>query len=187
MHGMKNMSTMGLLWMGQWTSQIRKRCVIHRNLARQDILFCETLRSHTGIEDHALSTGEGLRMFQWKVVPSSWTAGPEDEGKLTSWPSEMSQMTNLHQHRSQNFTTTNFCPKTSAINYQSTLCKIPKWRRPHLHRIRSLKSCNRGIVMFSAISMPRECTDWGWQSILFVVLFMCMLVISDIRKLSHSR
>jgi len=59
-------------------------CVIRSNSARQDLLFCETLRSHNGVEDHALSTGEGLQMFQWKVVPSSWTVGPEDEGKLTS-------------------------------------------------------------------------------------------------------
>ena len=31
------------------------------------------------------------------------------------------------------------CPKTSAINYHSTLCKIPKERRSHLHSGRSPK------------------------------------------------
>ena len=32
----------------------------HSNLARHGILICETLRSHTGVdEDYALSTGEG--------------------------------------------------------------------------------------------------------------------------------
>ena len=38
-------------------------------------------------------TGEGLRMFRWKVVPSSWTVGPEDEGKLTSQQGETPHMT----------------------------------------------------------------------------------------------
>jgi hypothetical protein len=32
------------------------------------------------------------------------------------------------------------CPKTSAINYHSTLCKIPEESRSHLHAGRSLKS-----------------------------------------------
>jgi len=88
------MSSMGLLWMWQWSSQISKRCVIHSDSAWHGLLFCETLRSHTGVdEDIALSTGEGLRMFWCKVMPTSWTAGPEDERNLTSWQSETSQMT----------------------------------------------------------------------------------------------
>jgi len=41
-----------------------------------------------------VSTGEGLRAFRLNIkVPSSWTAGPEDEGKLESLQGEMSQMT----------------------------------------------------------------------------------------------
>ena len=71
--------------MRQCSLEIRKRRVIHSNSARHGLLFCKTLRSHTGVDkDYALVTGEELRMFQWKVVPSSWTVGPEDEGKLTS-------------------------------------------------------------------------------------------------------
>jgi len=31
MHGMKNVSSMGLLWLRQWYSQIRKRRIIHSN------------------------------------------------------------------------------------------------------------------------------------------------------------
>ena len=94
MHGMKNMSSMGLLCMQQWSSQIHKRHIIQRNSARHGVLFCETWRSHTGVdEDNALSTGEGLQTFRWNVVPSSWAFGPEDEGNLTSWQGEMSQMT----------------------------------------------------------------------------------------------
>jgi len=93
MHGMKNMSHMGILWMRQWSSQIRKRRVIHSNMARHGLLFCETWRSHTGVhEDYALSTGEGLRTFRWNMAPSSQTVGPED-GELTRRQGEMSQMT----------------------------------------------------------------------------------------------
>jgi len=32
------------------------------------------------------------------------------------------------------------CPQTPATNYHSTLCKIPKDPRPHLHCCRSLRS-----------------------------------------------
>jgi len=46
-------------------------------LTRPGTAFCcETLRSHTGVdEDYALLTGEGLRTFRWNVVPSSWAVG----------------------------------------------------------------------------------------------------------------
>jgi hypothetical protein len=91
MHGMKNMSSVGLLWMWQWSSLMRKRRVMHSNLARHGVLFCETWCSHTRVdEDYALSTGEGLRTFRWNVVPSSWAVGPKDEGNLTSRQEEMS-------------------------------------------------------------------------------------------------
>jgi len=70
--------------MRQRSSQIRKRRVIHTNSARHGLLFCQTYRSHTGIdEDYTLSTGERLRTFRWKVVSSSWTAGPEMK---VNWP-----------------------------------------------------------------------------------------------------
>ena len=88
------MPNMGPLWMWQWSSQIRKRRIIHSNLARYSLIFCETVCSHTGdYEDYALSTGEGLLTFQCNVVPSPWTVGPEDEGNLTSWKGETSLMT----------------------------------------------------------------------------------------------
>jgi hypothetical protein len=91
---MKNMSSLGLLWMWQWSSQIHKRHTIRSNSARHGLLCCETWRSHTGVdEDYGLSTGEGLRTFRWNVVPSSWTVGPEDEDKLTSWQGATSQTT----------------------------------------------------------------------------------------------
>ena len=94
MHRMKNMSSMGLLRMRQWSSQIRKRRVTRGSSARHGLLLCETWRPHTGAdEDYALSTGEGLQTFWWNAVPYPWTAGPGDEGKLTSRQGERSQMT----------------------------------------------------------------------------------------------
>jgi hypothetical protein len=59
--------------------------------------------------------------------------------------------------------------------------------RSNLQHIWSLKSHNGWSVTFCAISMPRECTNWGCQYVFFIVLFMCMMVISDKRKLSHTR
>jgi len=45
------------------------------------IFYYETIRSHTGVdEDYALLTGEVLLTFQWTIVLSSLTVGPEDEG-----------------------------------------------------------------------------------------------------------
>jgi hypothetical protein len=182
------MSDMGLLWMGQWFSQICKRCVIHSNSARQGLLFRETICSHTGVEHHVLSTGDGLRMFRSKVVRSSWDCWTWRQKYIDQLTERnVTENLNLHQHCCENFTTTKFCTERSARNYQSTLRKIPKERRPHLQHFRTLKSCNCGSVIFSAISMPREWTDWGCQIVLFVVLSTYMLVISDIRKLSHSR
>jgi hypothetical protein len=69
--------------MQQCSSQIRKGRVLHSNSARHDLLFWETLRSHTGVDaDYAFYLV--LRIFRWQVVPSLWAVGPEDEGKLTS-------------------------------------------------------------------------------------------------------
>jgi len=90
---MKNMSSVGLLWMWQWSSQIRKRRATHSNSARHGVLFCEPLRSHKGVEDYALSTGVGLRTFRFNVVSSSWADGPEGEGKLISRQGATSHMT----------------------------------------------------------------------------------------------
>jgi hypothetical protein len=40
-----------------------------------------------------VSTGEGLRTFRWNLVPSPWTVGPEDEGKLDSRQGQTFQIT----------------------------------------------------------------------------------------------
>jgi len=73
---------------------ICERRIIHSNSVRHGVLFCETWRSHTGVdEDYAVSTGEGWRTFRWNAVPSFWVVGPEDEGKLTNRQGETSQMT----------------------------------------------------------------------------------------------
>jgi len=104
----------------EWSSQIRKRRVIHTNSARHGLLFCETWRSNTSNdEDCVLSTGEGLRKFRWKVVPSSWTVGPEDEGKWTSRQGATSQMT-------WTFTKTAVRISQPPKLWNSTLRKIPK-------------------------------------------------------------
>jgi hypothetical protein len=79
--------------MRQWSSQIRKGCIIHSKLAWHSLLFCETWRSHTDVEDYTLSTTEGLQTFRWNEVPSSSTVGPEDEGMVTSRQDKTSQMT----------------------------------------------------------------------------------------------
>jgi len=163
---MKNVkSSVGLLWVWQWSSQIHKRSVIHSNSAWHGLLFCETWRSYKGVdENYALSTGEGLQTFRWNVVLSYWTVGPEDEGKSDSRQGEMSQMTWIFTN-----TTVRISPpplsRSVSNKLPSTLRKIPKERRSHLYRIWSLKSHNCGSVMFSAISMPKECTDWGWQRV----------------------
>jgi hypothetical protein len=93
MQGMKNMSSMGLLWMQQWSSQIRKRRIIHSKSAQHNLLCCETWRSHTGVEDYDLSTGDVLEMFEWNVVPSSCSVHPQNEDKLTNRQGTTSHMT----------------------------------------------------------------------------------------------
>jgi hypothetical protein len=120
---------MGLLWMRQWSSQNHKRQVIHSNSARPSLLRCDTWRSLTGVDDdYALSTGERLWTFWWNVVPSSWTVGPEDEGKLTSWQGETSQMTWI-------FTST-------AVRISQPPTVVPKRRQETTNR-HCVKSQNR--------------------------------------------
>jgi len=68
---MKNMCSMGLLRMWQWSVKDGSYTVTRP----------------------ALSTGEGLRTFRWNVVLSSWTVDPEGEGKLISRQGKKSQMT----------------------------------------------------------------------------------------------
>ena len=188
MHGMKNNSSMGLLWMRQWSSQIRKRSLMRSNSARHGLLFCETLHSNTSVdEDYVLSTGEGLRTFRWNVVPSSRTVGPEDKvnwavdrAKRPRWlESSLTPLWEFHNHQLLSWNVGSKLPKDAA--------QKPKRAQISFTPRSNLKSRNCGKVKFSAVSLPRECTDWGWQGVFFVVLFTYMLVISDIRKLSHNR
>jgi hypothetical protein len=75
--------------------------VLHRSVkdasytvTRPSTIFYAVRHVLTGVdEDYALSTGEGLQTFRWNVVPSSWTVGPEGEGKLTSRQWTRSQIT----------------------------------------------------------------------------------------------
>ena len=136
---MKNRSSVGLLWMQQWSSRIRKRRAIHSNSARHGLLFCETWHSHIGVdEDYALSTCEELRTFRWDVVPSSWADGPEDEGKLTSRQGEMSKVTWI-------FTNT-----AMIISQPPTV--VPKGRKETTNRlcVKSQKSANLIFTAFEA-------------------------------------
>ena len=154
MHRMKNMSSMGLLWLRQWSSQIRKRHVIHSNLAQNGLLFRETLRSHTSAdEDYVLLTGERLRTFQWNVVAYFWTVCPEDEGELTSQQGETSQMTWIFINTAVRISQP--LSRNVGKKYQSTLRNIPKWAQSSF----TPRSHNCGSVTYSALSMPRECTD----------------------------
>jgi len=168
MDGMKNMSCMGLLWLRQWSSQILKRRVTHSNSAgkdfysvRHDVLTqvvmkitpCRLVRGY-GRFSGAWCLNLGLLALNMKV---NW---PVDRAKRPTWlESSPTRMWEFHNR-----------PETSTRNYQSALRGVPKQRRSHLHCVRSLKSCNCGSVMLSAINVPRNCTAWGWQSVFFVVL-----------------
>ena len=157
------------------------------NSAWHGLLFRERWRSHKGVdEDYALLTGEGLRMFRLNVVPSSWAVGPEDEGKLISWQGETSQMTCIFK------TTVRISPPPTVV---------PKRRQEATNRrcVQSQKSADLIYTAFKAwnhatvevlhflLSACQENAQTGWQGVFFVVLFTCMLVTSDVRKLSHDR
>ena len=114
------------------------------------------------------------------------TVEPE-EGKLAGQQGATSQMTWIFTNTAVGISQSpTVVSKRRQKNHQSTLRKIPKDRRSHIHRVRSLKSRHCGSVnVFRYISMPRQCTRWGWQGVFFV-LFTSMPVISDTRKLSHN-
>ena len=92
MHGMKNISITELLWMWQWSSRIRKRRVTHSNSARHGLPWDMTF-SHVLMNITPCRLVNGYGRFDGTVVPSSWTAGPEDEVKLTCRQGETLQMT----------------------------------------------------------------------------------------------
>jgi len=56
---MKNISSMGLLWMRQWSSQICKRRAIHSNSAWHSLLFWERRHCHTGVDENWPVKGYG--------------------------------------------------------------------------------------------------------------------------------
>jgi hypothetical protein len=97
---------------------------------RGTVFYSETWRSHKGAdEDYALSNGEGLRTFRCNVVLSSWTVGPEDEGKLDSRQGEMSRMTWIFTNTTLRISPPpTVVPKCRARNYQLMLRKIRKER-----------------------------------------------------------
>jgi hypothetical protein len=110
MHGMKNISCMGLLWMWQWSSTDLQRHVIHSNSARHGLLWDMTF-SHR--------CWGRLRLVDWWRVmdvsvernafildwwPWRWRKINQSTGR--SVPDDL----NLHQHRCEIFTTTNCCP-----------------------------------------------------------------------------
>ena len=178
MHRMKNMSSMGLLWLRQWSSQIRKRHVIHSNSAQNSLLFCETLRFHTRAnENYAPSTGERLWTFQWNIVAYFWTVCPEDEGELTSQQGETSQMNWIFINTAVRISQPTVVPKR---RQETTILRCVKSQKSANLIYTVFEAWNHakcGSVMYSAISMPRECTDCGWQGVSFIVMFTCVLAI----------
>ena len=120
-----------------------------------------------------VSTGEGLRTFRLNIkVPSSWTVGPEDEGKLDSLQGQMSQMTSsptplseFHHHQllSRNVgkkTTNRRCVKSqNSADLIYTVFRA--WNHATVEVLHFLLSaCHENA-----------------QGAFFVVLFTCMVVI----------
>jgi len=68
--------------------QIRKDASY--TVTRPGMVFCSVIHDILA----QVLTGKGLRTFRFNIkVPSSWTVGPEDEGKLDSRQGQTSQMT----------------------------------------------------------------------------------------------
>ena len=170
------MSSMWLSWMRQRSSQIRKD-TSYTVTWPGTVFSCETLRSHTGVdEDYALLTGEGLRTFRWNVVPSSLSVGHEDEGELTSRQGETSQMTWIFN---------------TAVRISQPPTIVQKRRQETTNRrcVKSQKSADLIYTEFVAwnhvtVEVLRFPLSAGC---FFVVMFTHMPVIPDIRKLTHNR
>jgi len=90
MHGMKNKSSIGLLWMRQWSSQIRKRRVLHINSARHGLLLWDITFSHKcwwrlrpvdwrRVMDVSVERSIGLMALKMKV---NW---PVERAKRPTW------------------------------------------------------------------------------------------------------
>ena len=135
---------------------------------RPSTVFCfETWSCHTGVdEDYVLSTGEGLRTFRWNAEPSSWTAGPEEVGKLTSWQGETFQMTwNLtcHDHLDLNHSCMRLCSalgshvKIGAIigHNKHVLSMKTKCQVPLFQSINRFSSSSTNISIYHVLIMPR--------------------------------
>ena len=133
------------------------RCVKDASytVTRPGMVFCSV--RHDVLTQ--VSTGEGLRTFRLNIkVPSSWTVGPEDEGKLNCRQGQTSHMTWI-------FTNT-------AVRISQPPTTVLKRRQETTNRrcVKSQKSADLiytafkawktvEVYTFSAISMPRECTD----------------------------
>jgi len=88
MHGTKNTSP---IWgFCEWGSDLRRSVKdASYSVTRPGTAFYFVRRDVLA----QVLTGAGLRTFRWKVVPSPWTVGREEKGKLTSRQGQMSQMT----------------------------------------------------------------------------------------------
>ena len=147
--------------------------VIHSNSAQHDLLCCEAWRSHTDVgEDYTLLTGKGLQTFEWNIVPSSCSVGPENEDKLTSRQGTTSQMTWIFtntavrisqpptavlQHRQE--TTNQGCVNCKRYEISFTECSKPEitqlWKYhvfcyQHAKRMQRLGCCS--------------CVCWSFQT-----------------------
>jgi len=186
MHGMKNISITELLWMWQWSSRIRKRRVTHSNSARHGLPWDMTF-SHVLMNITPCRLVNGYGRFDGTVVPSSWTAGPEDEVKLTCRQGETLQMTWI-------FTNT-------AVRISQPPTVVPKRRQETVNRrcVKSQRGADLEYTAFKAWNhatvevlhfLLSACQENAQTEVGRVFSSLCcslMLIISDIRKLSHYR
>jgi hypothetical protein len=160
---------------------------MHSNSVRHGLLFRETWHSPTGVDEaYAMSTGEGLRMFRWNVVHLRLLTLK----MKVKWPvdrTKKSQMTWIFNN--------------TAVRISPPPTVVSKRRQETTNRrcVKSQKSADLIHTVFDAqnhatvevlrfLSACQENAQTGvGRGVLFVVLFTCMLVISDIRKLSHNR
>jgi len=131
---MKNISSMGLLWM--WQSQIRKMRVTHNNTARHALPWDMTF-------SHVLMKITPCRLVKCYgrfggTLPSSWTVDPEDEVKLTGQQGGTFQMTWI-------FTNT-------AVRISQPPTAVPK-RRQETTKRRCLKSQRSADLIYTALKV----------------------------------
>jgi len=124
---MKIKSSMRLLWMRQWSSQIRKRRVIHSNSARLVLFLWDVTFSHRCW--WRLSPVDWWRVTDVSVERSaSCAVDPEDEGKMTSRQGEKSQMTCIFNNTAVRISPpTTVVPKRRQETTNRRCAKSQKW------------------------------------------------------------